>query len=73
MPGRQTFALEEVPEREKRENRVKNVLDEITAENFPNLKKVQKAWNDPNKMNLSRLIPSCVIIKTARLKIKRES
>lgn len=59
---------------EKRERRVKNVFDEILAENIPNLKKetyihVQEAPRIPNKMNPKRFTPRH-IIKMAKAKDK---
>ena len=45
-----------IPEGEETERRIKNVFEEITDENFPNLQKekdiqVQEAQRVPNKMN----------------------
>ena len=59
--------------RRRREKEVKNIFDEIMAENFPNLKKeienkVQEEQMVPNKMNLNRPIPRYIIIKMAKLK-----
>ena len=47
------------------------------AENFPNLKKetdiqIQEAERVPNKMNPNRHTPRHIIIKMAKLKVKRE-
>ena len=54
-----TSTLQGSQKGEEREKKVKNVLDEITAENFPNLKKetdiqVQEAQGILNKMNPNR-------------------
>ena len=47
------------------------------AENFPNLMKetdiqIQEAKKVPNKMNPSRHTPKRIVIKMAKLKIRRE-
>ena len=72
-----TSTLQGSQKGEEREKKVKNVLDEITAENFPNLKKetdiqVQEAQTVPNKINPNRHTPRYIIIKTAKVK-DRES
>ena len=67
------FRIIGVPEGEKRKKRIKNVFDEIMAENFPILKKeadiyVQEAQRVPNKMKPNRSIPKHAIIKMAKVK-----
>ena len=52
---------------------VRNVFDEIMAENVPNMKKetdiqVQEAQRFPNKMNPNRPTPRHIIIKMAKVK-----
>ena len=54
---------------------IKNVFEEIMAENFPNLKKetdiqVQEAQRVPNKMNLNGPTPRHIIIKMAKVEDK---
>ena len=44
---------------------MKNIFEDIIAENTPNPK---KDTNIPNKMNPSRFTPTCIIIKVARVK-----
>ena len=61
-----------VPEGEERKRGIKNVFEEITAENTSNLKKetdvqVQEAQRVPNKKNSNRCTPRCIIIKMAKL------
>ena len=61
-----------IPEGEEREKRTENV-QEIMAENFPNLKKetdiqIQEAQRVPNKMNPNRPTPRHIIIKMAKVK-----
>ena len=64
----------------EKEKRMKNVLEEIVAENFPNLRKetesqvqeararmhAQEAQRVPNKMNPKRLPPRSTIIKNGK-------
>ena len=62
-----------IPEGEEREKGIKNVVEEIMAENFPNLKKetdiqVQEAQRDPYKINPNRPTPRHIIIKMAKVK-----
>ena len=62
-----------VPEAEEGEKGIKNLFEEIIAENFPNLKKetdiqVQEVQRVPNKMNPNRPTPRHIIIKMAKLK-----
>ena len=62
-------------QKEKREKGVKNVLDEIMAENFPNLKKemdiqIQETQRVPKKMNSNRSTSRHIIIKLAKIKDK---
>ena len=61
------------PKRRTKRKGIKNVFEEIMAENFPNLKKetdiqVQEAQRVPNKMNLNRPTPRYIIIKMAKVK-----
>ena len=56
-----------------REKGFKNEVEEIMAENFPNLKKetgiqVQEGERVPNKMNLNRSTPRRIIIKMTKVK-----
>ena len=50
-----------VPEGEEKEKGIKNVFEEIMAENFPNLKetdiRIQEAERAPNKLNPNRPTP----------------
>ena len=62
-----------VPDGEEREKGVENVSDEITAENFPNLKKeidiqVEEAKKVSSKMNPNRPTPRHIIIIMKKLK-----
>ena len=62
-----------IPEGEGREKWIKNIFEEIMAENFPNLKKetdtqVQETQRVPNKMNPNTPTPRCIIIKMAKFK-----
>ena len=58
--------------RRKRKKGIKNIFEEIMAENFPNLKhtdiKIQEAQRAPNKLNLNRPTPRHIIIKMAKVK-----
>ena len=59
----------------ERQKGIKNVFEEIMAENFPSPKKetdikVQEAQRVPNKMNPNRPTPRHIIIKTAKGKDK---
>ena len=60
--------------RKWKEKGVKNVFEEMMAENFPNLKKekdiqVQEAQKVPNVINPKRPTPIHIIIKMAELRI----
>ena len=60
-----------IPEGEEKEKGIKNVSEEIMAENFPNLKKetdiqFQEALRVPNKINPDRPTPRYIIIKKGR-------
>ena len=60
-------------QKEKRERKGDNVFNEITVENFSNLKEetglhVQEAQKDLNKMNPKRPTPRPVIIKMAKVR-----
>ena len=62
-----------VSEGEERKKRIKNVFDEVMAENFLNLKKetdiqFQAAQRVPNKMKQNRSTPKHIIIKMAKVK-----
>ena len=62
---------------EKREKRIKNVFDETMAEKFTQLKEeadfqVQEEQRIPNKINPRRCTWRHVIIKMAKLKIRKE-
>ena len=64
-----------IPEGEECERGIKNLLEEVMMENFPNLVKekdtqVQEAQRVPNKLNPKRPIPRHIIIKMTRLKGK---
>lgn len=64
--GIPTFALKGF-QKEKRERRIGNILDEIMAEKSQNLKKetTLKVWEEqrvPNKMNTSKSTPKYIII-----------
>ena len=60
---------------EEKEKGIENISEEIMAENFPNLKdtdiKIQEAQKAPNKLNPKGPAPRHVIVKIAKLKIKR--
>nr|KAF6387341.1 hypothetical protein mMyoMyo1_007850 [Myotis myotis] len=62
-----------VPEEAEREKVIKNLFEEIMAENFPNLVKenvtqVQEAQRTPYKKNLNRPMPRHIIIKMPKIK-----
>ena len=64
-----------VPEGEEREQGIKNLYEEIMAENVPNLVKekdaqVREAHRIPNKMNPKRPTPRHIIIKMPKVKDK---
>ena len=61
---------------EEREKGIENVLEKSMVENFSNLKKetdiqLPGAQRVSNKINPNRLTPNYIIIKMAKLKIKR--
>ncbi len=64
-----------IPEGKEKEKGTENIFEEIMSENIPNLKetdiKIQEAQRAPNKLNPNRTTPSHIIIKMAKLKIKR--
>jgi len=64
-----------IPEGKEEEKGTENIFEEVMAENFPNPKhtdiKIQEAQRAPNKLNSNRPTPSHIIIKIAKLKIKR--
>ena len=55
---------------EGKEKGIKNIFEEIMAENFPNLKdtdiKVHEAQRAPNKLNPNRSTPRHIVIKMAK-------
>ena len=61
--------------REEKEKETENIFEEIMAENFPNLKetdiKIQEAQRAPNKLNPNRPTTRHIIIKMAKVKIRR--
>ena len=65
-----------MPEREKEEKEIKNLLEQIIKENFPNLAKdidfqeVQEAQRDPKKLDPRRNIPRHIIITLDKIKDK---
>ena len=63
-----------IPEGEEKVKGIENIFEEITSENFPNLKetdiKIQEAQKAPNNMNPNRPTPRHIIIKMAKLKAK---
>ena len=64
-----------LPEGEQREQRVKNLFEEIMTENFPNLVKEKRHSSPgspgaPNKMNPKRPIPKNIMAKMAKVKNK---
>ena len=64
-----------IPEEEKKEKGIENIVEEIMPENFPNLKKTDiKIWEAqraPNKLNPNRPKPRYInIITTAKFKGK---
>ena len=64
-----------VPKGEEIEQGIKNLFEEIMAENFLNLVKeidiqVQEAQRVPNKMNPKKATPRHIIIKMANIKDK---
>ena len=64
-----------IPEGVEKDKGMENIFEEIIDGNFPNLKdtefKIQEAQRAPNKMNPNRLTPRHIIIKMAKLMIKR--
>ena len=66
------------PEKEEREQEIKNLFEEIMMDNFPNLVKAidiqpQEVQRVPNKMNSKRPTLRHIIIKMPTIKDKRES
>ena len=64
-----------IPQGEESEQGIKNLFEEIMAENFLNLVKeidiqVQEAQRVPNKMNPKKATPRHIIIKMANIKDK---
>ena len=67
-----------MPEGEEEEQEIENLFEKIMKENFPNFVKeidiqVQEAQRVPNKLDPKRTTSRHIIIKTPKLKIKRES
>ena len=66
-----------IPEGEKKEKGIENIFEYITSEYIPNLKetdiKIQEAQRAPNKWNPNRPTWRHIIIKMAKLMIKRGS
>ena len=66
-----------MPKGEEREQRIKNLFEEIMTENFPNLVKekdtqVQEAQRVPNKQHPKKPTPRHIKIKMTRLKDKEK-
>ena len=64
-----------MPEREKKEQEIRNLFEKIIKENFPDLVKgidiqVQEAQRAPNKVNIKRTTPKYIIIKMSKFKNK---
>ena len=65
-----------MPEGEEEEQKIENLLEQITKENFPNLAKeidfqeVQEAQRAPKKLDPRRNTPRHIIITLARIKQK---
>ena len=61
-----------IPEREEKEKGIENILEEIMAENFANLKdtdiKIQETQRAPNKLNPNGSKPKHSVIKMAKVK-----
>ena len=66
-----------VPEREEREKGPEEIIEEIIAENFPNVRKeqptqVQEAQSLPYKINSRRNMPRHILIKLTKIKDKEK-
>ena len=64
-----------VPEGEEKGQEIRNILEKVMKENFPNLVKeidiqVQEAQRIPNKMDAKRLTLRLIIIKMPKVKDK---
>ena len=64
-----------MPEREKKEQEIRNLFEKIIKENFPDLVKgidiqVQEAQRAPKKVNIKRTTPKYIIIKMSKFKNK---
>ena len=63
-----------IPEGVENDKGMENIFEEITAENFPNLKhtdtKTQEAQGAPSKLNPNRPTPRYIIIKMAKVSDK---
>ena len=64
-----------VPEGEEREKGPEKILEEIIAENFPNMGKeivnqVQEAQRVPGRINPRRNTPRHIVIKLTKIKYK---
>ena len=67
-----------MPEREEKEQDIRNLFEKILKENLPNLMKeadmeVQEAQRSPNKMDTKRSTSRHIIIKMPKVKDKRDS
>ena len=68
-----------VPEGEEEEQKIENLLEQITKENFPHLAKeidfreVQEAQRVPKTLDPRRNTPKHIIITLPKIKNKRES
>ena len=65
-----------IPEEEEREKGAEGVLEQIIAENFPDLVKetgiaIQEAQRTPFRHNLNRSSAQHIIVKTENTRIKR--
>ena len=62
-------------EKEEKEKGIGNIVEEIMAENSPNLKntdiKIQESQRAPNKLNQNRPTPRHIIIRMAKVKDKK--
>ena len=62
-------------EKEEKEKGIGNIVEEIMAENSPNLKntdiKMQESQRAPNKLNQNRPTPRHIIIRMAKVKDKK--
>ena len=64
-----------MPEREEKEQEIKNLFEKIMKENFPNLVKeiniqVQEVQRAPIKLDPKKATTRCIIIKMSKVKDK---